>query len=41
MMALKRKASSEGVTTPRRRQKQTVLDNSGKFTSLDNKYPIK
>ncbi|OQE02251.1 hypothetical protein PENSOL_c002G02372 [Penicillium solitum] len=27
-MALKRKASSEGVTTPKRRQKQTVLDNS-------------
>ncbi|OQD64767.1 hypothetical protein PENPOL_c007G06572 [Penicillium polonicum] len=28
MMALKRKASLEGVTTPKRRQKQTVLDNS-------------
>lgn len=36
MMAMKRKASSEGVATPKRHQKQNVLDNSGKFTSLDN-----
>lgn len=36
MMAMKRKASSEGITTLKRHQKDNVLDNSGKFTSTGN-----
>ncbi|KAJ5503612.1 Zinc finger C2H2 [Penicillium fimorum] len=41
MMAMKRKASSEGVTTPKRHQKQNVLDNSDLIyeeTHSDNEY---
>lgn len=33
---MKRKASLEGATTPKRHQKQNVLDNSGNFTSPGN-----
>ena len=36
MMAMKRKASSEGIKTLKRHQKDNALDNSGKFTSADN-----